>query len=202
MKRKKKVSNPGSALGEAIGVLIEDAINAILKPIAESNDCVYITAGPQNKKTLVETKLLLRDSNGIEYNIDSVIANKHLQPLVLIESKYIRYKKHNRDKGSWVCTAHQSLRKRFSSIRSSIAILAGSWSKTSKAMMKSFDITLFEISFDSICEILKKFDIDFCWNEKDRKKAYKAWNKFISLSSKQRDQIGKLLLETIKNDLR
>lgn len=198
---KKDVSNPGSALGEAIGILIESVLNDVLQPIAEKNDCIYVTSGPKDPRTQVETKLLLRDANGIEYNIDSVIANKRLQPLVLIESKYIRYKKHNRDKGSWVCTAHQSLRKRFSSIRSSVAVLAGSWSKTSKAMMKSFDITLFEIPFSSICEVLQKFKIDFSWDEKDRKKAYRAWNKFISLSRRKQRKIGEMLIDLIKNEL-
>ena len=115
----KIVANPGSALGEAIGILIELAINKRLDPIAKQNNCIYITAGAKNPKTQLDTKLLLKDSNGIEYNVDAVIANTKLQPLILIESKYIRYKKHNRDKGSWVCTAHQSLRKRFSSVRSS-----------------------------------------------------------------------------------
>lgn len=198
---KKEVSNPGSALGEAIGVLIENALNKILEPIARKNDCVYVTTGPKNSRTLKDTKLLLRDSNGVEYNIDAVIANKKLQPLVLIESKYIRYKKHNRDKGSWVCTAHQALRKRFSSVRSSVAILAGSWSKTSKAMMKSCDVTLFAISFDAICDALKEFAIDFRWDEKDRDKAYAAWNTFVSLQEEKRNAIGSKLVGLISAEL-
>lgn len=201
MSGKKSIQNPGSALGEAIGVLIELALNRTLRPIAEANDCLYITTGLKNPKTNTDTKLLLRDANGIEYNIDSVIANKRLQPLVLIESKYIRYKKHNRDKGSWVCTAHQSLRKRFSSVRSSVAILAGSWSKTSKAMIKSADVTLFEIPFGTICDVLSRFGIDFRWEEKDRAKAYEAWGTFSALSQNQREKIGEQLLDVVKRDL-
>ena len=196
-----KVANPGSALGEAIGVLIEVAVNKRLDPIAKQNNCIYITAGIKNPKTQLDTKLLLKDSNGVEYNIDAVITNTRMQPLILIESKYIRYKKHNRDKGSWVCTAHQSLRKRFSSVRSSITILAGSWSRTSKAMMKSADIALFEIPFDSICKVLKKFGIDFMWDEKEREKAYNAWNKFIALANSQRIKIGDELVAFIERDL-
>src|SRR6266498_820978 len=131
-----EISNAASALGEAVGGLIEVALNRNLDEIATANGCIYISAGPRNPKTGKDTKLLLEDANGVEYHIDGVIANKRLQPLILIESKYIRYKKHNRDKGSWICTAHSSLRRRFSSIRSSIAILAGHWSKPSKAMMQ------------------------------------------------------------------
>lgn len=72
-----------------------------------------------------------------------------------MEYKYIRYKKHNRDKGSWVCTAHNAIRRRYNSIRSSIAILAGSWSGSSVAMMKSQDINIFIIPFDKITTLLK-----------------------------------------------
>ncbi len=197
----KTVANPGSALGEAIGLSIELAVNKKLDPIAKKNNCIYTAAGRKNPKTQLNTKLLLKDSNGIEYNIDAVIANTKLQPLILIESKYIRYKKHNRDKGSWVCTAHQSLRKRFSSVRSSVTILAGNWSKTSKTMMKSADILLFEIPFSSICKVLNKFGIDFIWDEKERDKAYVAWNKFIALPDSQRMNIGDELILFIERDL-
>lgn len=107
----KIVANPGSTLGEAIGTLIELEVNRLLRPLAEENGCVYVTAGPANVRTGKPTKPLLKDSSGNEYQIDAVIANVRMQPLVLIESKYIRYQKHNRDKGSWVCTAHYSLGK-------------------------------------------------------------------------------------------
>jgi hypothetical protein len=195
------VSNPGSALGEAIGVLVEQALNDAMKVLAERNNCIYITTGPKNPRTKIDTKLLLRDLNGVEYNIDAVIANYEMQPLVLIESKYIRYKKHNRDKGSWVCTAHQALRRRFSSVRSSVAVLAGSWSKTSKAMMRSFDITLFEIPFTVICETLREYQIDFQWDEKDRDKASLAWNRFVTLSERKRKAIGCAFVDLIRTDL-
>ncbi len=131
-----QIANPGSTLGEAIGALIESEVNRLLRPIAEEHGCVYVTAGPDSKRNGRPTKLLLKDADGNEYNIDSVIASERLQPLVLIESKYIRYTKHNRDKGSWICTAHYSLRRTFPTIRKSIAVIAGRWSASSKAMME------------------------------------------------------------------
>lgn len=42
------------------------------------------------------------DQFGTEYKIDAVIANHAMQPIILFESKYLRYTKHNRDKGSWI----------------------------------------------------------------------------------------------------
>ncbi|HEX8565948.1 MAG TPA: hypothetical protein VF648_09790, partial [Pyrinomonadaceae bacterium] len=158
-KKEKKVANPGSKLGEAIGALIEREVNRVLRPIAEENDCVYVDAGRPNPKTGKPKQLILKDAAGNEYRIDSVIANKRMQPLVLIESKYIRYTKHNRDKGSWICTAHYSLRRTFPSVRKSIAVIAGSWSGSSKAMMESFDVSLFEVPFGKIVETLARYKV-------------------------------------------
>jgi hypothetical protein len=100
------VANPGSTLGKAIDALIEREVHRLLHPIAEENGCVYRTAGPPNPRTRRPTKLILKDFADNRYNIDSVIANDRGQYPVLIESKYLRYKKQNRDKASWICTAH------------------------------------------------------------------------------------------------
>ncbi|HZP81451.1 MAG TPA: hypothetical protein VFB21_07430 [Chthonomonadaceae bacterium] len=196
------VANPGSTLGEAIGALIERQVNRLLHPIAEENGCVYVSAGRPNPRTGRPTKLLLKDEAGNEYNIDSVIANARMQPLVLIESKYIRYKKHNRDKGSWICTAHYSLRRTFPTVRKSIAVLAGSWSRSSKAMMQSFDVSLFEVGFPKIVETLAQHGVDFAWEEKERDRAMAAWQRWKQLSETEYDAIASVLLADIEPGLR
>ncbi len=120
-----QVSNPGSALGEAIGSLLEQEIHILLRPIVEQHGAIYITS-PQEISAKARKKLILTDQDGNDYEVDAVIVNRRFQPLVLLESKYIRYKKHNRDKASWICTAHTKLRTKFPTIRRSIAILMGS----------------------------------------------------------------------------
>ena len=97
------VTNPGSAIGELIGSLLEKEIHRIIKPIAEARGFIYIDKGSLNPKTGKHKKLILTDKEGNDYNVDSIIINYRLQPLVLLESKYIRYTKHNRDKASWIC---------------------------------------------------------------------------------------------------
>jgi hypothetical protein len=196
------VANPGSTLGEAVGALIEREVNRLLRPIAEENGCVYMSAGRPNPRTGAPTKLLMKDSAGNEFNIDAVIATPRFQPLVLIESKYIRYTKHNQDKGSWVCTAHYSLRHTFPTVRKSIAVLAGSWSGSSKAMMESFDVSLFEVGFDRIADVLAKYDVDFRWGEKEREKAMTAWERWRALSEADYDAIARALLVDIEPALR
>ncbi len=196
-----QIANPGSALGEAIGALLEEEIHRILKPLAEVANCVYVTTGPSHPRTGQPTKLILEDGDGNEYNVDSVIINNRFQPLVLVESKYIRYKKHNRDKASWICTAHTKLRERYGTVRKSIAILMGSWSRPSKRLLQSFEVELFEITFDDICDVLSEFGINYWWAEKDRAQADTSWKKFLSLSTSQRKQIGQKLIAGIKESL-
>lgn len=196
------VKNPGSALGEAIGHLMEEALAQYITPLVLDHSCKLITTGPYNKKTKKYTKLLLTDSYGTDYSIDGVIINERSQPIILLESKYIRYKKHNRDKGSWICHAHGSIRNRYNSVRSCIAILAGSWSKTSLRMIASHNINIFHIPFENIALILDKYDINFRWGEKERDIALDAWNKFINLTPEQHLEIGTNLIQPVLEELK
>lgn len=202
MPEQPNVANPGSTLGEAVGALVEKEVNRLIRPIAEDYGCVYVTAGKPDPRTGRATKLLLQDDSGNKFQVDSVIANPRLQPLVLIESKYIRYKKHNRDKGSWICTAHYSLRRSYPTVRQSVAVLAGSWSAPSKAMMRSFDAMLFEVGFPKIVSTLAEYGIAFDWGEKERDRAMAAWLSWKELSDTDFDRIASRLLEEIEPELR
>jgi len=195
-----KVANPGSALGEAIGSLLEAEIHRLLRPIAENYGAVYITT-PQQLGAK-RKKLILTDEDGNDYEVDAVITNCRFQPLVLLEAKYIRYKKHNRDKASWICTAHTKLRRRFPTVRGSIAVLMGSWSTPSKRLLKSFEVMIFEISFERICEVLQHFGIDYKWEEKERNKAIEAWQKFSKLSDQDKAKIAEKLINDIAPSLK
>ncbi len=187
-------------MGEAIGSLLEQQIHALLRPIAENSGAIYITTPQQ--VGIKRKKLILTDEDGNDYEVDAVITNHRFQPLVLVESKYIRYKKHNRDKASWICTAHTKLRQRFPTIRNSIAVLMGSWSKPSKRLLKSFEVTIFEIGFDRICEALQEFDINYDWAEKDRQGAEEAWKRFCSLGEEERTRFAQNLIAGIADKLR
>lgn len=196
------ITNPGSALGEAIGSAMESALQELLGQTVDIYGCYYLTAGVRKTKAGGRAKkLLLFDNFGNNYDIDGVITDEAMRPLILLESKYIRYKKHNRDKGSWVCHAHTAIRRRYHSIRSSIAILAGNWSESSVAMMESHDITLFVIPFDHICKLLDSHDIDFRWGEKEQKKAFAAWEKYNHLSADEKAQIGRDMIKVIQERL-
>lgn len=198
----KKVTNGGSALGEAIGHYMELVIQNYISKFIEDYPCHFLKETGYNKVSgKTSKKLLLYDNFGNYYNIDGVITNESMQPIILVESKYIRYKKHNRDKGSWICNAHSAIRKRYPSIRASIAVLAGNWSRTSLAMIKSYDVNVFLIDFSLISKLLKNKGIDFEWSEKEYSKALLAWEKYEKLSEKNKYDIAKKMVDSIKNNL-
>lgn len=85
--------NSAAALGQAAGELFEKSVLDILSAAVLERG---YTAKPEK----------LRDAHGTPYSIDAVVYDDKARPIILIDTKYIRYKKHNRDKASWVCTAH------------------------------------------------------------------------------------------------
>ena len=196
-----ETQNPGSALGEAMGACMEAALARFIEPLVLDHQSRLMTKGPVNPKTGRGTKLLMFDEFGTKYSIDGVILNEANQPIVLLESKYIRYTKHNRDKGSWICHAHGEVRRFYSSIRSSIAILAGNWSKTSLTMITSHNINVFLVPFERLVEVLAKRGIDFEWGEKERHLAVEAWTLYSQLDPREIEIMGDEIIESIKKPL-
>ena len=150
-----QITNPGAKLGQAIGEKMEKALDDRLRILTEDLGHHYLCSGSiigGEKKKVIN----LYDKYGTVYQVDSVIVNPDMQPLIIFESKYIRYKKHNRDKGSWICTTHQAVRSHYQSIRKFIAVLAGRWSAPSLAMMRSQNIVIYEVGFEAICDFTER----------------------------------------------
>ncbi len=194
------VSNPASALGEAVGKLIEYELEQTLAPICKDKGYLYDRGGPR-KEVRKGVNLSMVNASGNSYTLDGVIWTNDWEPIVLLESKYLRYKKHNRDKASSTCSSHYSLRKKYPTIRKSIVILSGNWSKPSKLFLESFGIELHEVPFEYICSVLSDYKIDFNWAEKDRNAAKVAWDKFQNLSDSQKTDIAENLITPIRKQL-
>lgn len=184
-----QVSNPSSALGEAVGKLFESAVTDCLRPA--------VTARRHEIRSA-----RLKNGTGNTYQIDAVVFDEINNPIVIIEPKYIRYTKHNRDKGSWLCTAHYNLRKTHSTIRKSIAVLGGRWSKPSKELMASFGVQLFEVPFDRIVQILGWHGVEFDWPERGAgQQPMQAWKAFLALDNNARDEISREFVVGIREEL-
>lgn len=185
----KSVSNPSSALGEAVGKLFERGVI----------DCLQNEVSSRGQSIRPSR---LTNGTGNTYQIDAVVFDQDGKPIIIIEPKYIRYKKHNRDKASWLCTAHYNLRKTHPTIRKSIAVLGGRWSAPSKALMGSFGVQLFEVSFETIVEILYNYGVAFDWPEKGAGDwPREAWNSFSRLNEADRIRISKERVSDIQDEL-
>ena len=184
-----KVSNAASALGEAVGKLFESAVVGCLEE------------GVVNRNHTIRPSRLT-NGTGNTYQIDAVVFDSDENPIIISDSKYIRYTKHNRDKASWLCVAHYNLRKTYPTIRKSIAVLAGRWSVPSKALVRSFGIEIFEVPFEDMVTILKQYGLEFNWAEKDRDTPRESWTVFCKLDKQTRAQIASELTKCIADNLR
>ena len=185
----RSVSNPSSALGEAVGKLFEAAVVECLRNEVE-------------KRGYSISPARLRNGTDNVYQIDAVVFDADENPIVIIEPKYIRYTKHNRDKASWLCTAHYNLRKSHPTIRKSIAVLGGRWSAPSKALMRSFGVQLIEVPFERIVAILADHGVAFDWPERGAGEWQRgAWETFLDLDEAAKSEIKRALAADIQEEL-
>ena len=188
MATRRTVSNPASALGEAVGKVFEAAVVECLRAEVEARDC---SIGPEK---------MVNGTNNT-YQIDAVVFDADGNPIILIDPKYIRYTKHNRDKVSWLCVAHYNLRKTYPTIRKSIAVLAGRWSEPSKELLRSFGVEILEVPFDRIVATLLKHGVDFDWPEKNRDIPRQAFDVWQDLDEEAKQEVGANLVAAISTDL-
>ncbi|MBI2859871.1 MAG: hypothetical protein HYX90_12455 [Chloroflexi bacterium] len=182
-------SNPASACGEEVGKLFEQAI---VKGLGKDIKSRGYSIRPRKMKN---------GTNNV-YQIDGVIEDKARNPVIIIDPKYIRYTKHNRDKGSWLCVAHYNLRKTYPTIRKSIAILAGRWSKPSIALIESFGVEVLLVPFSVLVEALGKHGVHFDWPESDRLGSNKAYMALCSLKKTEKTQIANDIVSEVMPLLR
>ena len=197
----KNIANPGAALGQAIGDSMELALSRCLTAVAEKRGCHYLGTGPVLTPGSPKRLMELPDEFGTKYRLDAVITDDSFRPLVLLESKYIRYVKHNRDKGSWICQTHKALRSNFHSVRKSIAVLAGSWSDPSVAMIRSAAVDAFIIPYSKIKHLLEAHGVDYDWTEGDRNTPIHALMTYTKLSDAKKRKVGEDMLTDIKPSL-
>ncbi len=186
-------------LRESIEALLKISLGDVCVRLSDEYGCHYVgadsTAVLPSKSSRKKRQVLIADEAGNEYAVAGILTNQHVDPLLLFEVCFAA----NQDKFMRnICTTHSAIRRRYHSIRSSIAILAGSWSNSSIAMMESHDITIFLIPFDFICDQLEKVGVDFRWGEKEKEKAFAAWENYNQLTNEEQDQIGRAMIQVIE----
>ena len=92
------VVRAASALGQEVGKAFEAGVLEAIRNEVETRGCSVRPAR-------------LRNGTDNVYQIDAVVFDSNRRPVIIIDPKYIRYTKHNRDKGSLnsVKTSRQKL---------------------------------------------------------------------------------------------
>ena len=184
------VARATSALGQEVGKVFE---SAVMETVREEVEARNYSIRPAR----------LTNGTGNAYQIDAVVFDADERPVVIIDSKYIRYTKHNKDKGSWLCTAHYNLRKTHRTIRKSLAVLAGRWSNPSKALIGSFGIEIVEVPFDRMAGVLRAYGVEFDWPETGGEAvARQSLEAFSNLDQNDRDEIGAKIVSGVSEDLK
>jgi hypothetical protein len=187
---------------ELISVFLKSAINTLLTDVANEHCFHYLGTNFYKSKVGVKAKqLLIRDDYDSNHKLDAIITNQSIKPIIIFELKCLPHINRQHEITEQICAAHLAVRRRYHSIRSSIAVLAGSWSGSSIAMMKSNDINIFQIPFSHIIDLLQAHQIDFAWGEKEKEKAYQAWNNYNGLSPIEQQQIGEEMIAIIRDPL-
>jgi len=183
--RKGKVKDPASALGEAVGHLVESAVKKTIEDIIKTYDL-----------KIGDKKIL--DKLGIDFEIDIPIL-KGNDLIALIDVKYLRYKKHARDKASWVIVAHNRLKASYSQIKRTLVILLGpGWTEKAKKLISTSCIDVIDLEPKLLDNILSKFGIRFIWNEKDEETPRTSLDKFQQLSDDALEKIKENIIEESK----
>lgn len=102
---------------------------------------------------------------------------------------------------SGVCTAHSLLRKHHKSLRKSIVVLGGQWSQPSMKLLDQFDIEVIHVPFDDFVSAFGNLDIEFDWEENDRKTPDNSLSIYSALSDQDKASIGDSLTSSIKDKL-
>jgi len=170
-RKREKPTDFGRAVGQLIGLLMEKRL----------------------RKLLAEYKPLERvrwvNSYGLEHEIDFVIGTKE-KPIVLIDSKYIKYQKHAREKANEIASMLISIKDAHPSVRLLIAVLAGNFTPGSKRILTDRGIHIFHISFETLASNLRRYRLKIDWVEDDRLTAEKTWEVYNGLSEAELSQIA------------
>jgi hypothetical protein len=180
--KREKLKNPASAFGEAIGKLIEDAIKETIEEIIR----------PYGLK--IQSGKKISDKTGIDFEIDMLIL-KDNKIVALVDVKYLLYKKHARDKASWVVVAHNRLRASYPEIKRCLVILAGTgWTDNAKKLIYSSCIDVEIIESEILNDIFSKYDTQITWSEKNEKTPRESFEKFQRLSREELEKIKKEII--------
>lgn len=200
-RRTKVPDNPGSAFGQAIGNMFQERVEKIQREVVESGGYRYYS-GKDPLPGYKGTTLRIKDRKGHEWQIDSAVIDQRDNVVIIGEIKYIQRAKHVTDKGSWICNCHSLLRQTYPTIRASIAVLAGGWSKPALKMIRDCGTEVFYVPYEELVKGFSEKGITINWtDEGSATTSQEAWNAFSLWSEDEKEEVADKIVQSIASPL-
>ena len=194
--------SPAHLLGQIIGELLEEAIIELYRPIAMELSLYLDYKHP--RPTRNGNKVVSwTDINGNSHDLDIVMEYNGSeimrgQPKAFIEVAWRRYTKHSKNKAQEISGAILPIVKGYGQNCPFYgAVLAGEFTTTALAQLKSEGFSVVHLSIDSVWAAFKNVGIDIFWDEETPEDILQ--NKLVccnELTEQQRGIIKKAFLES------
>ena len=122
IRRARTSVGPENAAGQWIASFFNVGITNILNQIMERFPD-YNMRLPRGRRTW-----RLENIYGESRQIDHIISDREMNPVIIVETKWLKDQRHLKDKGSWILMMND-VQKAHNSIRGIVAFLAGEWNE-------------------------------------------------------------------------
>ncbi len=162
--------SPSHQFGQIIGDVLESAIHAPLKVVAEEHGVFLDTKGPRKARD-GKRKVVWVDGKGNTHDLDYVIEADGSEetigtPKAFIEIAWRRYTKHSRNKAQEIQGAIIPLAERYSSSRPFLGVvLAGMFTSASLNQLRSHGFNVIYFPYESVVAAFASVGIDAAFDE-------------------------------------
>ena len=129
-------SSSGSAaskFGQMIGEVFEKVVITFIRDYLADMHQEYEILEPEEGRQVIALEML----GGTLRQLDTVVVAKESdEPVALLETKWLKDKRHHNDKGAWILQLRE-MYKRYPTVRGAATVLAGNWSEGVGVMFAS-----------------------------------------------------------------
>lgn len=181
----------GRAFGQRLGKLMEDEIHRVVHDCLYGTDFQFIPKGQ------------LPDLHGKMCTHDGLIVDQEGRPYAVIESKVIQKAKHATEKAAKVAREHPALKRAHPTLRASIAVLAGDFTREPLRMVEASGAHVLFIPQKHLASVCLEYGIEILWEDSEAA-AYgvAALERYNALSPEERKDLGQRILQPVVTQLR
>jgi len=185
LREPQEIKSPASKFGQMIGDAFAEVVDATIREYIENTHPEYELLKAEEGKAIVK----LEKVSGSKLQLDTTIVTKSsLEPVALLESKWLKDARHHNDKGAWILQLRE-VKKKHATIRGLVAVLAGYWTEgVGVVLMSDADIKMIHVATDdevygTLQQSLDEFlgDSSFTLDAKEMRESYPRPDELLQL---------------------